>query len=131
MYESVETIEFVKGQQYTNRKGTYIILDIQPQSIQVRYEDGLEETLDATIQRRISPQHQHMRQTRQATRDQERDRERGLFDPASSHRHPDRQRQPHSTERKVSARSRSHAVGPVDQDRLRSRQHGGIGHGAL
>ncbi len=53
MYESVETIEFIKGQQYTNRKGTYTVLDIQPQSIQVRYEDGLEETLDATIQRRI------------------------------------------------------------------------------
>jgi hypothetical protein len=46
-------IEFEKGQQYTNRKGTYTIIDVKPTTITVRYEDGLEETLDCVIQKRI------------------------------------------------------------------------------
>jgi len=48
-----DVTQFVKGEQYTNRKGTYTVLDVKPASITVRYEDGTEETLDVKIQSRI------------------------------------------------------------------------------
>jgi hypothetical protein len=48
-----EMTEFVKGQQYTNRRGTYTVLDVRSKTLTVRYEDGVEETLDVVIQQRI------------------------------------------------------------------------------
>jgi hypothetical protein len=48
-----QTFDFVQGEQYTNRKGTYTVLSVNAQSLVVRYEDGTEETLDRAIQARI------------------------------------------------------------------------------
>lgn len=47
------TVDFVKGQQYTNRRGTYTVLDVKSTTLSVRYDDGTEETLNKVIQERI------------------------------------------------------------------------------
>ncbi|HMA36170.1 MAG TPA: hypothetical protein VKY74_17070, partial [Chloroflexia bacterium] len=49
----INATEFAKGEKYTNRKGTYTVLELHPPSMTVRYDDGLEETLDIAIQQRI------------------------------------------------------------------------------
>ncbi len=45
--------EFQPGLTYTNRKGTFTVLTVTPPTMQVRYADGLEETLNIAIQQRI------------------------------------------------------------------------------
>jgi hypothetical protein len=45
--------EFVTGERYSNRKGTYTVLAVEPPHIHVRYDDGLEESLDIAVQQRI------------------------------------------------------------------------------
>ncbi|HUS13887.1 MAG TPA: hypothetical protein VM536_02610 [Chloroflexia bacterium] len=45
--------EFTRGQEYTNRRGTFTVLDLHPPTMRVRYTDGQEETLDIVIQLRI------------------------------------------------------------------------------
>src|SRR5437764_14895727 len=45
--------EFQPGDQYSNRKGNYTVVEVTPPTMKVRYEDGLEETLSISIQQRI------------------------------------------------------------------------------
>lgn len=45
--------EFQPGTTYTNRKGTFTVLAVSPPTMQVRWADGLEETLNIAIQQRI------------------------------------------------------------------------------
>ncbi len=49
----INPTEFVVGQQYTNRKGTFTVLDLHPPTMTVRFENGLQEDLDIAIQQRI------------------------------------------------------------------------------
>jgi hypothetical protein len=49
----INPTEFVKGEQYTNRKGTFTVVELHPPTMTVRFEDGTEETLDIKIQQRI------------------------------------------------------------------------------
>jgi hypothetical protein len=49
----INPTEFVKGEQYTNRKGTFTVVELHPPTMTVRFEDGMEETLDIKIQQRI------------------------------------------------------------------------------
>lgn len=45
---------FVIGRRYTNRMGTYEVLDIGPEGMLIRYDDGKEQSIsDLTVQERI------------------------------------------------------------------------------
>ncbi len=49
----IDGFDFVIGQQYENRNGTFTVLEVSPPTIRVRYDNGVEETLDMAIQARI------------------------------------------------------------------------------
>jgi len=46
-------IEFEIGQRYTNRKGTYEVLEVEGNSMQIRWETGEEATTSVKMQIRI------------------------------------------------------------------------------
>lgn len=45
--------KFEVGQQYTNRKGTYEVIDIDKNTMIIRWENGEEATTSVTMQSRI------------------------------------------------------------------------------
>jgi hypothetical protein len=49
----INPTEFVAGEQYTNRKGTFTVVALHPPTMTVRFENGVQEDLDIAIQQRI------------------------------------------------------------------------------